>query len=119
MARMTMIEAIQNAHDIAMERDETVVVFGEDVGFFGGVFRCTAGLQKKYGTQRCFDTPISESGIVGTAIGMAGIVLAPVVIDGVSNEIKNIGCNFNIFGRSANFKYTPHFTFSQNIGRNP
>ena len=78
-ARMTMIEAIQNAHDIAMERDKTVVVFGEDVGFFGGVFRCTAGLQKKYGTQRCFDTPISESGIVGTAIGMAAYGLKPCV----------------------------------------
>ena len=60
MARMTMIEAIRSAHDNAMERDERVVVFGEDVGYFGGVFRCTAGLQKKYGKQRCFDTPISE-----------------------------------------------------------
>ena len=49
MAKMTMIEAIQSAHDTAMERDEKVVVFGEDVGFFGGVFRCTAGLQDKYG----------------------------------------------------------------------
>jgi pyruvate/2-oxoglutarate/acetoin dehydrogenase E1 component len=49
MARMTMIEAIRNAHDLAMERDKRVVVFGEDVGYFGGVFRCTAGLQKKYG----------------------------------------------------------------------
>jgi 2-oxoisovalerate dehydrogenase E1 component beta subunit len=79
MARMTMIEAIRNAHDIAMGRDERVVVFGEDVGFFGGVFRCTAGLQEKYGPQRCFDTPISESGIVGTAIGMAAYGLRPCV----------------------------------------
>jgi len=79
MARMTMIEAIRNAHDVAMGRDERVVVFGEDVGFFGGVFRCTAGLQKKYGRQRCFDTPISESGIVGTAIGMAAYGLRPCV----------------------------------------
>ncbi|VAW23570.1 Branched-chain alpha-keto acid dehydrogenase, E1 component, beta subunit [hydrothermal vent metagenome] len=79
MARMTMIEAIQNAHDIAMGRDEKVVVFGEDVGFFGGVFRCTSGLQEKYGPSRCFDTPISELGIVGAAIGMAAYGLRPVV----------------------------------------
>lgn len=74
-----MIEAIQNAHDVAMGQDEKVVVFGEDVGFFGGVFRCTAGLQAKYGKNRCFDTPISELGIVGTAIGMAAYGLKPVV----------------------------------------
>lgn len=79
MARMTMIEAIQNAHDLAMERDKKVVVFGEDVGFFGGVFRCTAGLQEKYGKSRCFDTPISELGIVGTGVGMAAYGLKPVV----------------------------------------
>ncbi len=76
---MTMIEAIQSAHDVAMERDERVVVFGEDVGYFGGVFRCTAGLQKKYGKTRCFDTPISELGIVGSAIGMAAYGLKPCV----------------------------------------
>ena len=66
-----MIEAIRDAMDVCMERDENVVVFGEDVGFFGGVFRCTKGLQEKYGRHRCFDTPINESGIVGAAIGMA------------------------------------------------
>ncbi|MBL6432505.1 MAG: alpha-ketoacid dehydrogenase subunit beta [Alphaproteobacteria bacterium] len=79
MARMTMIEAIRNAHDLAMERDKRVVVFGEDVGYFGGVFRCTAGLQKKYGPHRCFDAPINESGIVGARIGMAAYGLKPVV----------------------------------------
>ena len=61
MPRKTMIEAIRDAMDVMMERDEDVVVFGEDVGFFGGVFRATQGLQAKYGTLRCFDTPISES----------------------------------------------------------
>ncbi len=76
---MTMIEAIRSAHDNAMAADERVVVFGEDVGFFGGVFRCTAGLQEKYGKSRCFDTPISESGIVGSAIGMAAYGLRPCV----------------------------------------
>ena len=71
MARMTMIEAVRSAMDISMGRDDDVVVFGEDVGYFGGVFRATQGLQAKYGKTRCFDAPISESGIVGTAIGMA------------------------------------------------
>ncbi len=79
MARMTMIEALRSAMDNAMERDRSVVVFGEDVGYFGGVFRCTAGLQKKYGPSRCFDAPISESGIVGAAVGMAANGLRPCV----------------------------------------
>jgi 2-oxoisovalerate dehydrogenase E1 component beta subunit len=79
MARMTMIEAIRSAMDVAMERDDNVVVFGEDVGYFGGVFRCTAGLQQKYGRQRCFDAPISESGIIGAAVGMAAYGLRPCV----------------------------------------
>lgn len=79
MARMTMIEAIRSAMDVSMERDGDVVVFGEDVGYFGGVFRCTQGLQQKYGKTRCFDAPISESGIVGAAIGMAAYGLKPCV----------------------------------------
>lgn len=74
-----MIEAIQDAQDIMMERDPGVVVMGEDVGYFGGVFRCTAGLQKKYGKTRCFDTPISELGIIGAAVGMAAYGLKPCV----------------------------------------
>jgi 2-oxoisovalerate dehydrogenase E1 component beta subunit len=79
MPRMTMIEAIRSAMDVSMERDDNVVVFGEDVGYFGGVFRCTAGLQQKYGKTRCFDAPISELGIVGAAIGMASYGLRPCV----------------------------------------
>ena len=79
MTHMTMIEAIRDAHDICMERDKGVVVFGEDVGYFGGVFRCTKGLQEKYGRHRCFDAPINESGIVGTAIGMAAYGLRPCI----------------------------------------
>lgn len=79
MAQMTMIEAIREAHDVAMAADEKVVVYGEDVGYFGGVFRCTAGLQEKYGKSRCFDAPINEAGIVGTAIGMAAYGLKPVI----------------------------------------
>lgn len=79
MPRMTMIEAIRSALDVSMAADPAVVVFGEDVGYFGGVFRCTQGLQQKYGTSRCFDTPISELGIVGAAIGMAAYGLRPCV----------------------------------------
>ena len=79
MARMTMIQAIRSAMDNSMGRNENVVVFGEDVGFFGGVFRCTQGLQEKYGAQRCFDAPISESGIIGAAVGMAAYGLRPCV----------------------------------------
>jgi 2-oxoisovalerate dehydrogenase E1 component beta subunit len=76
---MTMIEAVRSAMDVSMGRDDNVVVFGEDVGYFGGVFRATQGLQAKYGKTRCFDAPISESGIVGTAIGMAAYGLKPCV----------------------------------------
>ncbi len=76
---MTMIEAIRDAMDVTMAMDPRVVVFGEDVGYFGGVFRCTQGLQEKYGHSRCFDTPINESGIVGAGIGMAAYGLRPCV----------------------------------------
>ena len=79
MARMTMIEAVRSAMDVSMGRDDNVVVFGEDVGYFGGVFRATQGLQAKYGKTRCFDAPINESGILGTAIGMAAYGLKPCV----------------------------------------
>ena len=78
MTVMNMIQAINSAHDVMMARDDTVIAMGEDVGFFGGVFRATEHLQKKYGRNRCFDTPISENGIIGTAIGMAAYGLKPV-----------------------------------------
>lgn len=78
MARMNMIQAINAAIDVAMARDADVVVMGEDVGYFGGVFRATAGLQKKYGTTRVFDTPINEGGIIGVAVGMAAYGMRPV-----------------------------------------
>jgi 2-oxoisovalerate dehydrogenase E1 component beta subunit len=78
MATMNMIQAINSALDVMLGRDDDVVIFGEDVGYFGGVFRCTAGLQKKYGKTRVFDTPIAEGGILGTAIGMGVYGLRPV-----------------------------------------
>jgi 2-oxoisovalerate dehydrogenase E1 component beta subunit len=79
MPAMNMIQALNSAMDVMLERDPNVLVFGEDVGFFGGVFRVTDGLQKKYGQQRVFDTPIAEGGIVAAAIGMGVNGLRPVV----------------------------------------
>ncbi|MEX1148180.1 MAG: alpha-ketoacid dehydrogenase subunit beta [Sphingomonadales bacterium] len=75
---MNMIQALNSALDVMMERDPDVLVFGEDAGYFGGVFRVTEGLQKKYGATRCFDTPIAEGGIVAAAIGMGAYGLRPV-----------------------------------------
>lgn len=74
-----MIESLRSAMDVALSRDEKVIVFGEDIGFFGGVFRCTAGLQAKFGEERVFDTPINESAIVGLGIGMAAQGMRPCV----------------------------------------
>ncbi len=74
-----MIQALNSAMDVMLGRDPDVLVFGEDVGYFGGVFRATEGLQKKHGVTRCFDTPIGEGGIVAIAIGMGAYGLRPVV----------------------------------------
>ena len=79
MASMTMVQALNSAMDVMLGRDSDVLVFGEDVGYFGGVFRATEGLQKKYGVTRCFDTPIGEAGIVAVAVGMGAYGLRPVV----------------------------------------
>jgi 2-oxoisovalerate dehydrogenase E1 component beta subunit len=78
MAVMNMIQALNSAHKVMMERDPTTVVLGEDVGYFGGVFRVTEGLQKSFGKSRAFDAPISETGIVAVAIGMAAYGLKPI-----------------------------------------
>jgi len=76
---MTMIQALRSAMDVMLSRDDNVVVFGQDVGYFGGVFRCTEGLQARHGKTRVFDAPISEGGIVGAAVGMCAYGLRPVV----------------------------------------
>jgi 2-oxoisovalerate dehydrogenase E1 component beta subunit len=76
---MSMVQALNSALDVMLERDPDVLVFGQDVGYFGGVFRVTDGLQQKHGLKRCFDAPITESGIVGAALGMAAYGLRPVV----------------------------------------
>src|SRR6201989_569859 len=78
MAVMNMVQALNSALDVMLTRDASVLVFGEDVGYFGGVFRVTEGLQKKHGLTRCFDTPIGEAGIVAVAIGMGAYGLRPV-----------------------------------------
>jgi 2-oxoisovalerate dehydrogenase E1 component beta subunit len=75
---MNMIEAINSAMDIMLSRDPDVIIMGEDVGYFGGVFRATAGLQAKHGKTRVFDTPISECGIIGVGVGMSAYGLRPV-----------------------------------------
>lgn len=78
MAQMNMIQALNSAMDIALSNDPSVVLMGEDIGYFGGVFRCTEGLQRKHGEHRVLDTPIAEGGIVATAIGMGVNGLRPV-----------------------------------------
>ena len=78
MAQMSMIDAIRSALDVMMDKDPNVIILGQDVGYFGGVFRCTDGLQRKHGEHRVIDAPIAEGGIIGTAIGMGVNGLRPV-----------------------------------------
>jgi len=79
MKIMNMVNAINNALDLKLAEDKNIIVYGQDVGVEGGVFRVTEHLQKKYGKERVFDSPLAESGIVGTAVGMAAAGLRPVV----------------------------------------
>jgi pyruvate dehydrogenase E1 component beta subunit len=78
MPEMNIIQAVNDCLRLEMRRDGRVVVLGEDVGRFGGVFRATTGLQEEFGSDRCFDTPLAEAGIIGSAIGMALYGLKPV-----------------------------------------
>ncbi len=78
MAVITLLQAVNDALSTEMGLDDSVVLLGEDIGKTGGVFRATDGLQEKYGVDRVFDTPLSESGIIGSAIGMALYGLRPV-----------------------------------------
>lgn len=103
MAQKTMIQAITEALEQEMEQDQDVLIFGEDVGKNGGVFRATAGLQEKFGVDRVSDTPLAESGIGGLAIGLALEGFRPVP------EIQFIGFIFetldSIVGQAARTRY--------------
>ncbi|AYC29105.1 alpha-ketoacid dehydrogenase subunit beta [Paenisporosarcina cavernae] len=101
MAQMTMIQAITDALRVELKNDENVLVFGEDVGVNGGVFRATEGLQKEFGVDRVFDTPLAESGIGGLAIGLALTGYRPVpeiqffgfvyeVMDSISGQLARM-----------------------------
>src|SRR5690625_1209702 len=112
MAQMTMIQAITDAMRIELARDENVLIFGEDVGQNGGVFRATEGLQKEFGEERVFDTPLAESGIGGLAIGLALEGFRPVpeiqffgfvyeVMDSISGQMSRLRY------RSGNTEHAP------------
>jgi 2-oxoisovalerate dehydrogenase E1 component beta subunit len=79
MPTMSMVQALNSAMDVMLERDPKVLIFGEDVGFYGGVFRVTDGLQKKHGERRVFDAPIAEGGMLAAAVGMGAYGLRPIV----------------------------------------
>ncbi|ALS23140.1 MULTISPECIES: alpha-ketoacid dehydrogenase subunit beta [Paenibacillus] len=95
MAQMTMIQAIKDAMRVELQRDPNVVIFGEDVGKVGGVFRATEGLQAEFGENRVFDTPLAESAIGGMAVGMAIQGFRPIM------EIQFIGFIFEAFDQIA------------------
>lgn len=78
MTEMNMIQALNHTFHYEFERNDDLVIFGEDCGYFGGVFRVTTGLQEKFGEERCFDTPLCEQGIIGFGIGMAQKGLRPI-----------------------------------------
>src|SRR6187455_3494445 len=79
VAERLLVEAVNDALHVEMERDDSVMVMGEDVGKLGGVFRATAGLQERFGADRCVDTPLAEAGILGTAVGLCMAGWRPVV----------------------------------------
>ena len=101
MAQMTMIQAITDALRVEMKNDPNVLVFGEDVGVNGGVFRATEGLQAEFGEDRVMDTPLAESGIGGLAVGLALEGFRPVpeiqffgfvyeVMDSISGQLSRM-----------------------------
>jgi len=93
MTQRNLIEAINDAMNVAMGEDERVMVMGEDVGRNGGVFRATDGLIERYGEERVVDTPLAEAGIVGTAIGLATYGLLPIA------EIQFLGFSIQSFAQ--------------------
>ncbi|MBL4899633.1 MAG: alpha-ketoacid dehydrogenase subunit beta [Colwellia sp.] len=113
MAKINLLQAINNALDIAMNEDDRTLCFGEDVGHFGGVFRATSGLQDKYGKLRCFNTPLVEQGIIGFANGLAAQGSRPIA------EIQFADYIFPAFDQivneAAKFRYRSGNEF--NVGK--
>ena len=120
MATMSLLQAINNALDLAMTANSNVLCFGEDIGQFGGVFRATSMLQEKHGEDRCFNTPITEQGIAGFAIGLAAQGSVPVAeiqfadyifpaFDQIVNEAAKFryrsGDQFNVAGLTIRTPY--------------
>jgi pyruvate dehydrogenase E1 component beta subunit len=103
MAQMTMIQAITDALRCELRDDENVLVFGEDVGVNGGVFRATEGLQKEFGEERVFDTPLAESGIGGLAVGLSLTGFRPVP------EVQFFGFVFEVFDSIAGQMARTHY----------
>lgn len=104
--KMNIVEAVNAAIEDEMEDDEDVIAYGEDVGEDGGVFRATKGLQEKFGEERCFSSPLAESGIVGTGIGMSLYGFRPIVemqFSGFSylafHQIKEHAARFRVRSR--------------------
>ena len=94
--RMNLFTAVNDAMRVALRTDPTAVVFGEDVGF-GGVFRCSVGLQEEFGKQRVFNTPLCEQGIAGFAIGYASMGCTAVA----EIQFAGITCNIHSFPNNA------------------
>ncbi|WP_214827272.1 alpha-ketoacid dehydrogenase subunit beta [Exiguobacterium algae] len=113
MAQMTMIQAITDAMRVEMKRDEKVLLFGEDVGKNGGVFRATEGLQDEFGEDRVFDTPLAESGIGGLAIGLGLTGFRPIM------EVQFFGFVFEVFdsvaAQMARMRYRSGGAYSQPV----
>lgn len=113
MPQMTMIQAINDALCIELERDENVLVFGEDVGNNGGVFRATESLQQRFGEERVFDTPLAESGIGGLAVGLGLEGFRPVA------EIQFLGFVFEVMdsiaSQAARMRYRSGGSYSSPI----
>jgi len=103
MAQMNMKEAIRDAMRVELQRDPSVIIFGEDVGRVGGVFRATEGLQQEFGEERVFDTPLAESAIAGMAVGLGTQGFRPVA------EIQFVGFIFEamdqMFVQAARMRY--------------
>lgn len=110
MPKLTMVQAINLGLDQEMARDESVIVLGEDVGQDGGVFRVTEGLMAKYGEARVIDTPLAESGILGTSVGMAMAGLRPV------SEMQFCGFSYlmlpQLEGHASRFRSRTHGQFT-------